>query len=263
MAVGYTWEEIRTQLVRFAAYFPPDETLELCIFGGSAVLHWGMQDRLSNDVDVLQSLSSPGLLEVAAAAGAAVRFRNVDDPEPGEPYIEIAPPEADPYLPRFSVYEQVRIAPNLVLNVPAPAEIAASKMAFADRVIRVKDLQDIDFIRNKFGVTQDQILTKIFGIEIETHRRCAIMNWNQLDRLISEIPQRKAELEEHMSLVDELEQTRQAEKNPKNRKKRAGDARFKGECPSLQLSAFKNSALALAGEWLTNLPFHTAFAGTR
>ena len=35
------------------------------------------------------------------------------------------------------------------------------------------------------------------------------MNWNQLDRLISEIPQRRAELETHMSLVDELEQKRQ------------------------------------------------------
>jgi hypothetical protein len=197
--------------VKLAAYVPPGDTLELCVFGGSSVLYWGMQDRLSNDVDVLQSLSSPGLLEVAAAAGESVRFRNAEDPEPQEPYIEIAPPEADPYLPHFSVFERVQITPNLVLNVPAPEEIAASKLAFADRVIRVKDLQDIDFIRKKFGVTQDQILRKIFGIEVETHRRCAIMNWNQLDRLISEIPERKAELEKHLSLVDDLEQKRQIE----------------------------------------------------
>jgi len=58
--------------------------------------------------------------------------------------------EADPYLPRFSVFEQVEIAPNLVLNLPSPEEIAASKMAFADRIVRVKDLQDIDFIREEF-----------------------------------------------------------------------------------------------------------------
>ena len=211
MTAGYTWEEIRAQLVKLAAYIPPGETLELCVFGGSTVLCWGMQDRLSNDVDVLQSMSSPGLLEVAAAAAGAIRFRNADDPEPQEPYIEIAPPEADPYLPRFSVFEQVEIAPNLVLNLPAPEEIAASKMAFADRIVRVKDLQDIDFIRKNFSITQDQILRKIFGIEIESHRRCAIMNWNQLDRLISEIPKRITELEKHMSLVDELEQKRQIE----------------------------------------------------
>jgi hypothetical protein len=209
MTAGYTWEEIRAQLVKLAAYIPPCETLELCVFGGSTVLCWGMQDRLSNDVDVLQSMSSPGLLDVVAAAAGAIRFRNADDPEPQEPYIEIAPPEADPYLPRFSVFEQVEIAPNLVLNLPSPEEIAASKMAFADRIVRVKDLQDIDFIRKNFSITQDQILRKIFGIEIESHRRCAIMNWNQLDRLISEIPQRRAELETHMSLVDELEQKRQ------------------------------------------------------
>jgi hypothetical protein len=36
-----------------------------------------------------------------------IRFRNADDPEPQEPYIEIAPPEADPYLQRFSVFKQV------------------------------------------------------------------------------------------------------------------------------------------------------------
>jgi hypothetical protein len=67
----------------------------------------------------------------------------------------------------------------------------------------------VRFFRKNFRITQDQILRKIFGIEIESHRRCAIMNWNQLDRLISEIPKRITELEKHMSLVDELEQKRQ------------------------------------------------------
>jgi hypothetical protein len=79
MTAGYTREEIRAQLVKLAAYIPPGETLELCVFGGSTVLCWGMQDRLSNDVDVLQSMSSAGLLEVAAAAAGAIRFRNVED----------------------------------------------------------------------------------------------------------------------------------------------------------------------------------------
>ena len=69
MTAGYTWEEIRAQLVKLAAYIPPCETLELCVFGGSTVLCWGMQDRLSNDVDVLQSLSSPRFDPVAYARG--------------------------------------------------------------------------------------------------------------------------------------------------------------------------------------------------
>jgi hypothetical protein len=111
-------------------------------------------------------------------------------------------------LPHFSIYESVEIAPNLILNIPAPEEIAASKMAFADRLIRVKDLEDIAFIQEKFDITADQILRRIFGIEIESHRRCAIMNWNQLDRLLSEIPARQAELEKNLALVDRLEQQR-------------------------------------------------------
>ena len=81
-------------------------------------------------------------------------------------------------------------------------------MAFADRLIRVKDLEDIAFIQEKFYITADQILRRIFGIEIESHRRCAIMNWNQLDRLLSEIPVRQAELEKNLALVDRLEQQR-------------------------------------------------------
>ena len=120
-------------------------------------------------------------------------------------------------MPRFfrSIIPSNATPPTVIIDhvegSGTGAAIAASKMAYADRIIRVKDLQDIDFIRKKFGVTPDQILRKVFGIEIETHRRCAIMNWNQMDRLISDIPQRKAELERHMSLVDELEQKRQIE----------------------------------------------------
>ena len=34
------------------------------------------------------------------------------------------------------------------------------------------------------------------------------MNWNQLDRLLSEIPARQAELEKNLALVDRLEQQR-------------------------------------------------------
>ncbi len=78
MTAGYTWEEIRAQLVKLAAYIPPGETLELCVFGGSTVL------LLGDARSALQRCRCPAihefacLLEVAAAAGA-IRFRNVED----------------------------------------------------------------------------------------------------------------------------------------------------------------------------------------
>jgi hypothetical protein len=79
--------------------------------------------------------------------------------------------------------------------MPAPVEIAASKMAFADRIDRTKDLQDIKFIQEKFGIGRDEILQKLFSIERETHRRSAIMVWNQLEALIAQIPERQSQHE--------------------------------------------------------------------
>ena len=97
-----------------------------------------VRSYLEEDLPESFRIFNPGLVArvVAAAAGEAVRFRNVEDAEPEEPYIEIAPPEADPYLPRFSAFERVQIAPNMVLNFPAPEEIAASKMALPDETGR-------------------------------------------------------------------------------------------------------------------------------
>ena len=147
-----------------------------------------MEGRLSRDVDVQQSGSSPFLLDLAPASDGLIRHRDSEGPDPKGPYVEIAPPEADSYLPRFSVYERVTIAENVILKLPAPAEIAASKLAFADRIDRTKDLQDIKFIQETFGSTREEILQKLFTIEREIHRRSAIMVWNQLERLLAEIP---------------------------------------------------------------------------
>src|ERR1700730_6292958 len=90
-----------------------------------------------------------------------IRHRDSEGPDPKGPYVEIAPPEADSYLPRSSVYERVMIAENVILKLPAPAEIAASKLAFADRIDRTKDLQDIKFIQEKFGSRREEILQKL------------------------------------------------------------------------------------------------------
>ena len=84
-------------------------------------------------------------------------------------------------------------------------EIAASKVAFAARIDRTKDLQDIKFIQEKFGNSREEILQKLFTIERETHRRSAIMVWNQLERLIAEIPERLMEFERQKEVIVRLE----------------------------------------------------------
>jgi hypothetical protein len=203
---GYTWAQIKNYLFTLATHIPSGETLELGVFGGCTVLHWGMEDRLSRDLDVLHSDCSPNLVEVAQVLSGAIRF--TEEGESEGPYVEVAPVEANAYLPRFTVYERIEIAPNLILKIPFPDEIAASKMAFADRLIRLKDLQDIAFLQDRFGITQEQILRKIFTIEKEGHRRSATMNLNQLSYLVSQIPVRQAQLGEEslQNVVQQMEQ---------------------------------------------------------
>jgi hypothetical protein len=202
---GHSWSEIKSELEKLSSLVPAGEVLELSVFGGATVLYWGMEGRLSRDVDVQQSRSSPFLMDLVPAAAGLIRHRDSEGPDPKGPYVEIAPPEADSYLPRFSVYECVPIAHNVILKLPAPAEIAASKVAFADRIDRTKDLQDIKFIQDKFGSRREEILQKLFTIERETHRRSAIMVWNQLERLIAEIPERQMEFEKKKEEVARLE----------------------------------------------------------
>jgi hypothetical protein len=194
---GHSWNEIKSELEKLSSLVPAGEVLELAVFGGSTVLYWGMEGRLSRDVDVQQSQSSPFLIDLALTAPGLIRHRDSEGPDPKNPFVEIAPPEADSYLPHFSMYERVQIAHNVILKLPTPVEIAASKVAFADRIDRTKDLQDIKFIQEKFGSRREEILQKLFTIERETHRRSAIMVWNQLERLIAEIPERLMEFEKH------------------------------------------------------------------
>ena len=202
---GHSWSEIKSELEKLSSLVPAGEILELAVFGGSTVLYWGMEGRLSRDVDVQQSQSSPFLIDLAPSAGSLIRHRDSEGPDPKNPFVEIAPPEADSYLPRFSVFERVPIAHNVILKLPAPVEIAASKVAFADRIDRTKDLQDIKFIQEKFGNSREEILQKLFTIERETHRRSAIMVWNQLERLIAEIPERLMEFEKQKEVIARLE----------------------------------------------------------
>jgi hypothetical protein len=193
----YTWEAAQAELRKLAEHIPEGQLLELTVFGGVTVQHWEMPGRLTRDIDVQQSRCSDNFESLAKVLDRWVRFRNTEAEEPGFPYIEVAGPEQDPYLPRFSMVETVEIAPNLKLNFPSPAEIAASKLAYADNIGRVQDLADIEFLRGKFALTAEQILPKVLGIAGETLRRRAVQNLQRLDQLIAQIPERKAQLIEH------------------------------------------------------------------
>jgi hypothetical protein len=85
------------------------------VFGGTALQHWGMEGRLTRDIDVQLSKSSANLEGLVPALTPGVQFR--DQPRPAQPYVEVMRPRDDFTLPDFSIAEVVEIAPNLKLAI--------------------------------------------------------------------------------------------------------------------------------------------------
>jgi hypothetical protein len=104
----YSWTEVAAELRRLAERIPPGQTLELMVFGGTALQHWGMEGRLTRDIDVQLSKSSANLQGLMPALTPAVQFR--DQPRPTRPYVEVMRPQDDFTLPDFSTAETIEIA---------------------------------------------------------------------------------------------------------------------------------------------------------
>jgi hypothetical protein len=188
----YSWTEVAAQLRQLAERIPPGQTMELMVFGGAALQHWGMEGRLTRDIDVQLSKSSPNLEGLMQALAPAVQFR--DQPRPDQAYVEVMRSQDDFTLPDFSVAEVVEIAPNLKLLFPAPAEIAASKLAFINEPDRVQDIADVAYIEKGLGADRQDIARSVETITGESVRFWARMNLRELDKLFREIGLRRAEL---------------------------------------------------------------------
>jgi hypothetical protein len=148
------------------------------VFGGTALQHWGMEGRLARDIDVQLSKSSANLEDLVPALTPTVHFR--DQPRPVQPYVEVMRPQDDFTLPDFSIAEVVEIAPNLKLLFPAPAEIAASKLAFINEPDRVQDIADVAYIEKGLGARREDIARSVETIAGESVRFWAHMNLGSL-----------------------------------------------------------------------------------
>jgi hypothetical protein len=188
----YSWTEVAAELRRLAERIPPGQTLELMVFGGTALQHWGMEGRLTRDIGVQLSKSSANLQGLMPALTPAVQFR--DQPRPARPYVEVMRPQDDFTLPDFSTADAIEIAPNLKLLFPAPPEIAASKLAFINELDRVQDIADLAFIEKGLGARREDIAMSVETIAGESVRFWARMNLHELDKLFREIGIRRAEL---------------------------------------------------------------------
>jgi hypothetical protein len=70
----YSWTEVAAELRRLAERIPPGQTVDPMVFGGTVLQHWGMEGRLTRDIDVQLSKSSPNLQGLMPALTPAVQF---------------------------------------------------------------------------------------------------------------------------------------------------------------------------------------------
>jgi hypothetical protein len=187
MPERYAWAEVVAQLQKLSERLPAGEKLDLMVFGSAALQHWGMENRLTRDVDVQMSKSSTNLEQLIGMLTPDVQMRDHAGPEPEKPYVEVMPASEDYTQPEFSVAEVLEISSNLRLLFPTPAEIAASKLAFVQEPDRVRDVFDIQFCEKRLGATRADIESSINTIPGESVRFWARMNLHDIDKVYREV----------------------------------------------------------------------------
>jgi hypothetical protein len=74
------------------------------VFGSAALQHWGMENRLTRDVDVQMSKSSTNLEHLIGVLTPDVQMRDHAGPEPDKPYVEVMPASEDYTQPEFCLW---------------------------------------------------------------------------------------------------------------------------------------------------------------
>lgn len=136
--------------------------ITLCVFGASAVLLYGSEERQTQDIDVWRPASSFNDRSVKAFAAAAGLDVNPTSLAVDRIYLQIVTdgvvrlPDYDPQKalwPGDKPSETLWSGDALTIVAPPPAIIAAAKMVRSD----VRDIDDVLLIMARRGVTRADI----------------------------------------------------------------------------------------------------------
>lgn len=128
---------------------------ELLIRGGAAVLAYGLEQRVTVDIDVLPTsrFFETDLRRACAAADLGFNPTNKDFME--QDYLEVVPeetlilPRPDPERPYNTIFR----GQHLTVRTPPAADLVIGKMKRLDP----EDLADVTFLIQRFGVTQSDL----------------------------------------------------------------------------------------------------------
>jgi hypothetical protein len=137
-----------------------DQALEhptvLLIRGGAAVLSYGLEQRVTIDIDVLpgSTFVEPDLRRACDAAGLG--FNPVDKEVREQDYLEVVPeetlvpPQPDPERPGNTVFRGTR----LTVRTPPAADLVIGKLKRLDP----EDLADVAFLLERFRLRRDDLM---------------------------------------------------------------------------------------------------------
>ncbi|OAM91643.1 nucleotidyl transferase AbiEii/AbiGii toxin family protein [Termitidicoccus mucosus] len=147
---GLNADQWAEKLEKISLYL--EHPASLCIIG-SAVGMFAQQIRTSIDLDIWNNGSSFFYSDLKQAVEkAGLLFNPKEEMEPGRPYIQIVQPDIvqiGPYDETITVLRET----GLTIIRPPIENIIASKLTRASP----RDLEDIMYLKNHFGISNEQI----------------------------------------------------------------------------------------------------------
>jgi hypothetical protein len=133
---------------------------ELLIRGGAAVLAYGLEQRVTMDIDVLPSSRFVEADLRRACVEAGLGFNPSDKDFAEEDYLEVVPEETL-VLPRPAperAYNTVFRGQRLIVKTPPAADLIIGKL----KRLEIEDIGDINFLIERFPLTEAD-LKEAFG----------------------------------------------------------------------------------------------------
>jgi hypothetical protein len=132
-----------------------EHSTELLIRGGAAVLAYGLEQRVTIDIDVLPTsrFVEADLRQACAAVGLG--FNPLDKDLTEQDYVEVVPEETL-ILPRPDPdrgYNTVFRGEHLIVKTPPAADLVVGKL----KRLEAEDLVDVVFLIERFRLTQEDL----------------------------------------------------------------------------------------------------------
>lgn len=150
---GLNADQWRDKLLEIASHLK--QPTSLCLIGSMPAMLGGQPNRVSIDLDTWKKATTYGYADLRQAVEkAGLVFDPKGEMDPNQPYIQLVERGIHTEIGKFTEQEEIMREGQLVVNRVPWENIVASKLT----MMRPKDIEDVTFIVNTYGVTKDQVV---------------------------------------------------------------------------------------------------------